>query len=461
MVEYRGYCRPLKGKVDFEVEAVNSFDTAKGVKWQVKGTHNDYNISVFTSEGKAKELLTLMAEKNIHEAEDIILTYDMEELIPYPLASEENIKGTLYEMEELIPYPVAAEEEEEDEEDEGDDDYGAEEIPLQTEGLDPKYLKKDGTPDLRYKASREWVKSQETTEMVEVSVAPHIGLNLDGPAHLLGMVDLWESEGGSVENTSSFEAETKEFVPFIGATRVIPKAVYYQMALNLPQSVSVTPTEKGESIILGFHEQDYSRVEGLIEAYGIPEGGPQEEDKGVSMFQAEEESTLPLPTEWAEDLSNFGAENIPFEAEEFYGEETEVMSLDEYYSNVMDFKDSDTVNVDFAGNVIVKSNEGGIYDGEEFEAPLEPDHLCFTCGNLLREFTHNCINPAHTHPVYGCSICDDVCSFCDKQTQIESFNSPSREDWLYYCKSCGVQNSLPTTCHACGSDEVKSRSYGR
>ena len=455
MVEYRGYCRPLKGKVDFEVEAVNSFDTAKGVKWQVKGTHNDYNISVFTSEGKAKELLTLMAEKNIHEAEDIILTYDMEELIPYPLASEENIKGTLYEMEELIPYPVAAEEEEEDEEDEGDDDYGAEEIPLQTEGLDPKYLKKDGTPDLRYKASREWVKSQETTEMVEVSVAPHIGLNLDGPAHLLGMVDLWESEGGSVENTSSFEAETKEFVPFIGATRVIPKAVYYQMALNLPQSVSVTPTEKGESIILGFHEQDYSRVEGLIEAYGIPEGGPQEEDKGVSMFQAEEESTLPLPTEWAEDLSNFGAENIPFEAEEFYGEETEVMSLDEYYSNVMDFKDSDTVNVDFAGNVIVKSNEGGIYDGEEFEAPLEPDHLCFTCGNLLREFTHNCINPAHTHPVYGCSICDDVCSFCDKQTQIESFNSPSREDWLYYCKSCGVQNSLPTTCHACGSDEVK------
>ena len=300
MVEYRGYCRPLKGKVDFEVEAVNSFDTVKGVKWQVKGTHNDYNISVFTSEGKAKELLTLMAEKNIHEAEDIIITYDMEELIPYPLASEEKIKGTLYEMEELIPYPVAAEEEEEDEEDDGDDDYGAEEIPLQTEGLDPKYLKKDGTPDLRYKASREWVKSQETTEMVEVSVAPHMGLNLEGPPHLAGMVDVWESEGIPVENKSSFEAETKELIPFIGATRVIPKAVYYQMALHLPQSVSVTPTQKGESIILGFHEQDYSRVEGLLNAYGIPEGGPKEEE-GISMFQAEAETNLPLPAEWAED----------------------------------------------------------------------------------------------------------------------------------------------------------------
>ena len=553
MVEYRGYCKPLDGKVDFQVESVNSLDTSRGVKWQVKGVHDNYTISVFTSEGKAKELLTLMAEKNVHEAEDIIITYDMEELIPYPLASEEKIKGTVYEMEELIPYPVSAEEEEEeeweessdytsfedvfdddkvmtynklnnfvdekieegeedeevfistqalddygdarftdgvlvlpndywtdpdedaasqlvaindallyvDDTDEEDDDYDAEDITLQAEGLDPKYLKKDGSPDMRYKASREWVKPQEITEIVEVSVAPHVGLNLEGSRHLAGMVDAWESEGGSVENKSSFEAETKELIPFIGATRVIPKAVYYQMALHLPQSVSVTPTQKGESIILGFHEQDYSRVEGLINAYGIPTGGPPE-DKGISMFQAEEESTLPLPDGWAEDLSNFNAENIPLEAEEFYGEETEVMSLDEYYSNVMDFKDSDTVNVDFAGNVIVKSNEGGIYDGEEFEAPLEPDHLCITCGNLLQEFTHNCINPAHTYPIYGCVMCDDVCSFCDKQTQIESFhgevetfNSPSREDWLYYCQSCGVQNSKPTSCHACGSDEVK------
>jgi hypothetical protein len=434
MVEYRGYCRPLhikhpssKGKVDFEVEAVNSFDTAKGVKWQVKGTHNDYNISVFTSEGKAKELLTLMAEKNVHEAEDIIITYDMEELIPYPVAAAEDEEA------EALGYLNV-------DINEGED--------FQAEGLDPKYLKKDGSPDMRYKASREWVKLQETTEIVEVSVAPHVGLNLEGPPHLAGMVDVWESEGIPVENKSSFEAETKELIPFIGATRVIPKAVYYQMALHLPQSVSVTPTQKGESIILGFHEQDYSRVEGLLNAYGIPEGGPKEEE-GISMFQAEAETTLPLPAEWAEDLSNFSAENIPLEAEEFYGEETEVMSLDEYYSNVMDFKDSDTVNVDFAGNVIVKSNEGGIYDGEEFEAPLEPDHLCITCGNLLQEFTHNCINPSHTHPVYGCVICDDVCSFCDKQTQIESFQGETEESF----EASSFKDEEPI-CPKCGSDDV-------
>mgnify|MGYP001250812216 CR=1 FL=1 len=130
----------------------------------------------------------------------------------------------------------------------------AEEVLSAEDGLDPKYLKKDGSPDMRYKASREWVKPQEITEIVEVSVAPHVGLNLEGPRHLAGMVDVWESEGEVPSEILSLEAENKEMVPFIGATRVIPKAVYYQMALHLPQSVSVTPTQKGESIILGFHE---------------------------------------------------------------------------------------------------------------------------------------------------------------------------------------------------------------
>ena len=869
MVEYRGYCRPLKEKVDFQVEAVNSFDTAKGVKWQVKGTHKDYNISVFTSEGKAKELLTLMAEKNIHEAEDIVITYDMEELIPYPLDSQETPKGTIYEMEELIPYPLAGEEEEEDEweeevgsisqtnlfttqlivgllgewrqvdgfpmfitletmktnreayadwenwsvsdsaefdvdardecnwlglknirltrrgdkinlifsptppqelglncrqafheltealsmvsmkninkiiipleedyvlgstgdigsqpsllipltyfeewniltaqngyimdnlyyeldtkggrdriksflenlstlsneiifgqeghtytigsfnveegeeeyftinidyipsdtpqtiqdlisklgeldnnpnltdytsvgvtfngesgegeillsvdnfyeegvedllnenvfippvsidgvihwgyywdgtgghdddEDDDDDDENydyweddneretydgsydgetkanlieileetrdpvgasltkpallfcilydqnegeeknwdlveylqgfrindlrakfvrklpyeyegnrksdiiegiingqmdrdgsatvgeirdildhwddddtitaypddgdageiyidhdndlavanAEDITLQAEGLDPKYLKKDGTPDLRYKASREWAHAQETTEVEEETLAPHIGLTLFRPRYWEGMAKEWDSEGGIPIETLSLEAENKEMVPFIGATRVIPKAVYYQMALHLPQSVSVTPTHKGESIILGFHEQDYSRVEGLINAYDEVEEVPFEE-KGVSMFQAENKEPPTLLKGWAEDLSNFNAENTLTETAPFYEEETEVMSLDEYYSNILDFKDTDTVNVDFAGNVIVNSDESGIYEGEEF-------------------------------------------------------NSPSREDWLHYCRDCGVSTPRINACHLCGSQDVR------
>jgi len=884
MVEYRGYCRPLKEKVDFQVEAVNSFDTAKGVKWQVKGSHKDYNISVFTSEGKAKELLTLMAEKNVHEAEDITITYDMEELIPYPLASQETPQSTIYEMEELIPYPLAGEEEEEDEWEEGnrenfstitedttllvtrllyewrphgevrrglgsyplfvthesigdnrhlfenyemwdqmDDDnqernrmdwfglkdirlgrdgdginlvfnptpvhqlgitdsqafeelttalsattltqinkiiipldrnyilgtiprsdqpgeiisqqdfeewrilsggiglyftpfswvtdersmkrmeifleglntlsneiifgqeghtfiiesfdfeymeeydtyalitnyissnnpqrieeiinkfkeipieqandehhgsywevgssinggvvdydeggriiqdrdtfydYGiqdliteapfippklidgvihwgyywdgtgghddddddddwddddenydywedgnerepydgsydgetkanlieileetrdpvdasltkpallfcilydqnegeeknwdlveylqgfrindlrtkfvrklpyeyegnrksdiiegiingqmdrdgsatvgeirdildhypdddtitaypddgdageiyidhdddlavanAEGITLQAEGLDPKYLKKDGSPDMRYKASQEWAQAQETTEVEEETLSPHIGLTLFRPRYWEGMAKEWDSEGGIPIETLSLEAENKEVVPFIGATRVIPKAVYYQMALHLPQSVSVTPTHKGESIILGFHEQDYSRVEGLINAYDEVEKEPFEE-KGVSMFQAENKEPPTLLKGWAEDLSNFNAENTITEIAPFYGEETEVMSLDEYYSNILDFKDTDTVNVDFAGNVIVNSDEGGIYEGEEF-------------------------------------------------------NSPSREDWLHYCRDCGVSTPRINACHLCGSKNVR------
>ena len=143
-------------------------------------------------------------------------------MIPYPLDSQETPKGTIYEMEELIPYPVAAEEEEED-----DDDYDVEDITLQAEGLDPKYLKKDGSPDMRYKASREWAQAQETTEVEEETLGPHIGLTLFRPRYWEGMAKEWDSEGGIPIETLSLEAENKEMVPFIGATRVIPKAVYY------------------------------------------------------------------------------------------------------------------------------------------------------------------------------------------------------------------------------------------
>ena len=433
------------------MEAVNSFDTAKGVKWQVKGTHKDYNISVFTSEGKAQELLTLMAEKNVHEAEDIIITYDMEELIPYPLASQETPQSTIYEMEELIPYPIAAEEEEED-----GDDYDAEDITLQAEGLDPKYLKKDGSPDMRYKASREWVKTQETTEVEEETVGPHIGLTLLRPRYWEGMAKEWDSEGGIPLETLSLEAENKEMVPFIGATRVIPKAVYYQMALHLPQSVSVTPTQKGESIILGFHEQDYSRVEGLINAYDKAEEESFEE-KEISMFQSENKEPPILLDGWAEDLSNFNAENTLPETEEFYGEETEVMSLDEYYSNILDFKDSDTINVDFAGNVIVKSDEGDIYGSEPSERYSE--HLdkempeCSECGSGLG-FNKNEYDEGQKS---RCFTCDPIGTLLSEkfESPLQTFNSPSREDWLHHCRDCGVSTPRPTSCHLCGSDNVR------
>lgn len=89
-VLYNGYCRPLKSKVDFEVSEVNSLDTAKGIKWQVKGKHREHNISVFASETNARDLLTQLDATRVEsfDAEiayippEEVMVYESEELVP-------------------------------------------------------------------------------------------------------------------------------------------------------------------------------------------------------------------------------------------------------------------------------------------------------------------------------------------------------------------------------------------
>ena len=89
-VIYNGYCRPLKAKVDFEVSEVNSLDTAKGIKWQVKGKHGEHNISVFASETNARDLLTQLDATKVEsfDAEiayippEEVMVYESEELVP-------------------------------------------------------------------------------------------------------------------------------------------------------------------------------------------------------------------------------------------------------------------------------------------------------------------------------------------------------------------------------------------
>jgi hypothetical protein len=89
-VLYNGYCRPLKAKVDFEVSEVNSLDTAKGIKWQVKGKHGEHNISVFASETNARDLLTQLDATKVEsfDAEiayippEEVMVYESEELVP-------------------------------------------------------------------------------------------------------------------------------------------------------------------------------------------------------------------------------------------------------------------------------------------------------------------------------------------------------------------------------------------
>ena len=65
-------------------------------------------------------------------------------------------------------------------------------------------------------------------------------------------------------------------------TAVVPNQVYYSMMMNLPDGVSVTQTEDGTSMILGFHNQNAARVQGLIEIYSPREDDGSEGDTLVS-----------------------------------------------------------------------------------------------------------------------------------------------------------------------------------
>ena len=82
MATYEGYCRPLKQKVQFIVESVNSLDTTRGIKWSIKGKYDGHKISTFTNKAQAELLLNQLndgaedlevfgAEIAVQEAESI------------------------------------------------------------------------------------------------------------------------------------------------------------------------------------------------------------------------------------------------------------------------------------------------------------------------------------------------------------------------------------------------------
>lgn len=142
MVKFVGYNRPLKRKVEFDVEEVVSIPTSRGVKWHIRGDYEGKKMSAFASEAVAKEISTQLITP--------LTIYDAEELVP------NHILKSAEEVPEDSDVPVLTDSEvEELKQDDGMASYD----------LDPKYLKKDGTPDLRYKVAREWLAMAEDVPM--------------------------------------------------------------------------------------------------------------------------------------------------------------------------------------------------------------------------------------------------------------------------------------------------------
>jgi len=112
MVIYNGYCRPLKQKVDFEVAEVNSIETSRGVKWQIKGNYESYKISVFAKESVALDLASKLEKPDFFEAHsdavirepkihEVPLSQELEE----PMLAFDSEDVIIYDSEEMAPFP--------------------------------------------------------------------------------------------------------------------------------------------------------------------------------------------------------------------------------------------------------------------------------------------------------------------------------------------------------------------
>ena len=112
MVIYNGYCRPLKEKVDFEVEEVNSIETSRGVKWQIKGNYESYKISVFAKESVALDLASKLEKPDFFEAhsdavirEPKIHEVPLSQELEQPMLAFDSEDVIIYDSEEMAPFP--------------------------------------------------------------------------------------------------------------------------------------------------------------------------------------------------------------------------------------------------------------------------------------------------------------------------------------------------------------------
>ena len=172
MVLYKGYCRPLGKKVNFTVKDVISMNTKRGIKWRVKGTYEDYNISTFCSKVVAEDLLNKL-----------------------PLAMDAEIAYTppssTYQSEELKPLfsnatkkadEIEAKEETIEVQEQIQENTNAQELDLHSEKLPAKYYKKNGSLDMRYSICREYAaKRAESQNAVELE-APYTPVKPERPS---------------------------------------------------------------------------------------------------------------------------------------------------------------------------------------------------------------------------------------------------------------------------------------
>ena len=152
MVVYTGYCRPLKQKVEFSVSEVNPVETKRGIKWAVKGYYDNHKISTFASKADAEQLLSQMDSDDV-EVFGAEIAYEEPKGEVKTMTGKPHTPRTLEEDKDITPEEARTKTQLK-----ADDPYA---------DLDPKYMTKDGKPDMRYKVCRDIKAKMMSSESFE------------------------------------------------------------------------------------------------------------------------------------------------------------------------------------------------------------------------------------------------------------------------------------------------------
>ena len=200
MVVYTGYCRPLKQKVEFSVSEVNPVETKRGIKWAVKGYYDNHKISTFASKADAEQLLSQMDSDDI-EVFGAEIAYEEPKGEVKTMTGKPHTPRTLEEDKDITPEEARTKTQLK-----ADDPYA---------DLDPKYMTKDGKPDMRYKVCRD-IKAKMISaesfesEMAEVETVEEFNLE-EFMAEEEGEDKLWDYDEVLDDGLAMTNSELNEF----------------------------------------------------------------------------------------------------------------------------------------------------------------------------------------------------------------------------------------------------------
>lgn len=251
MVVYTGYCRPLKQKVEFSVSEVNPVKTKRGIKWAVKGYYDNHKISTFASKADAEQLLSQMDSDDV-EVFGAEIAYEEPKGEVKTMTGKPHTPRTLEEDKDITPEEARTKTQLK-----ADDPYA---------DLDPKYMTKDGKPDMRYKVCRDIKAKMMSAESLEDYTPEELATSNVNVGDIT--VDAGKGGYGSEEfNLEEFMAELKGYEK-VNSNKIKRRLLYMIQEIidnRLPQfSYKLEPTDEEIHSIEDIH---YDDISGTLKIY--------------------------------------------------------------------------------------------------------------------------------------------------------------------------------------------------